>query len=54
MCSRYLDILESVDYESAVSAKAQIVYGKRGLEDMVQPTMVASAELNAIVNPQAR
>ncbi|KAL0052141.1 hypothetical protein WJX82_008473 [Trebouxia sp. C0006] len=51
---RYLDLLESVSPESAVTAKAQIVYEKKKLEDMVQPTMVSSAELDAIVKPQVR
>lgn len=53
-CCRYLDLLESVSPESAVTAKAQIVYEKKKLEDMVQPTMVSSAELDAIVKPQVR
>jgi hypothetical protein len=43
-----------VSPESAVTAKAQIVYEKKKLEDMVQPTMVSSAELDAIVKPQVR
>jgi hypothetical protein len=53
-CCRYLDLLESVSPESAVTAKAQIVYEQKKLEDMVQPTMVSSAELDAIVKPQVR
>ncbi len=51
---RYLDLLESVSHESAVTAKAQIVYEKKKLEDMVQPTMMPSAQLDEIVKPQAR
>lgn len=43
-----------MSFESAVTAKAQIVYEKKKLEDMVQPTMVSSAELDAIVKPQVR
>lgn len=49
-----MDLLESVSPESAVTAKAQIVYEQKKLEDMVQPTMVSSAELDAIVKPQVR
>ena len=51
---RYLDLLESVSPESAVTAKAQIVYEKRKLEDMVQPQMMSSPELDDIVKPIAR
>ena len=51
---RYLDLLESVSHESAVTAKAQIVYEKKRLEDMVQPSMVASTELDKIVKPKDR
>ena len=51
---RYLDLLESVSPESAVTAKAQIVYEKKKLEDMVLPKMVASPELDDIVKPKAR
>ena len=54
MDCRYLDLLESVSRESAVTAKAQIVYEKKKLEDMVQPTMLSSPELDEIVQPQAR
>lgn len=51
---RYLDLLESVSPESAVAAKAQIVYDKKKLEDMVLPRMVASPELDDIVQPKDR
>ena len=51
---RYLDLLESVSPESAVAAKAQIVYEKRKLEDMVLPRMVASPELDDILQPKDR
>lgn len=51
---KYLDLLESVSYESAVTAKAQIVYEEKKLEDMVQPTMLPSTELDDIVKPQER
>ena len=51
---RYLDLLESVSPESAVTAKAQIVYEKKKLEDMVLPTMVSSSELDDIVQPKSR
>ncbi|KAL3158436.1 hypothetical protein ABBQ38_010671 [Trebouxia sp. C0009 RCD-2024] len=51
---KYLDLLESVSPESAVTAKAQIVYEKKKLEDMVLPKMVASPELDDIVKPKAR
>ena len=51
---RYLDLLESVSPESAVTAKAQIVYEKKQLEDMVLPKMVSSCELDDIVQPQSR
>ena len=54
MHCRYLDLLESVSRESAVTAKAQIVYEKKKLEDMVQPTMLSSPELDEMVQPQAR
>lgn len=54
MRCRYLDLLESVSRESAVTAKAQIVYEKKKLEDMVQPTMLSSLELDEMVQPQAR
>lgn len=55
MCKcRYLDLLESVSPESAVTAKAQIVYEKKRLEDMVLPKMVASPELDDIAKPNAR
>ena len=47
-------MLESVSYESAVTAKAQIVYEEKKLEDMVQPTMLPSTELDDIVKPQER
>lgn len=51
---RYLDLLESVSPESAVTAKAQIVYEKKQLEDMVLPKMVSSCELDDLVQPQSR
>ena len=51
---RYLDLLESVSPESAVTAKAQIVYENKKLEDMVLPTMVSSSELDDIVQPKSR
>lgn len=55
MCKcRYLDLLESVSPESAVTAKAQIVYEKKKLEDMVLPKLVASPKLDDIVKPKTR
>ena len=54
MSCRYLDLLESVSHESAVTAKAQIVYEKKKLEDMVLPKMEGSAELDDIVQPATR
>lgn len=55
MCKcRYLDLLESVSPESAVTAKAQIVYEKKKLEDMVLPNLVSSPELDDIVKPKTR
>ena len=51
---RYLDLLESVSPESAVAAKAQMVYEKKKLEDMVLPKMVSSCELDDIVQPKSR
>ncbi|KAL3160134.1 hypothetical protein ABBQ32_010907 [Trebouxia sp. C0010 RCD-2024] len=51
---KYLDLLESVSPESAVTAKAQIVYEKKKLEDMVLPKLVASPKLDDIVKPKTR